>query len=177
MPRQHLPLPKGGWGSAPARSPKHLWVLHQTSPALPHRLWWELANKSLRQERGSSERQFAPTAPRSSWKAFTGLAATALQLSIQPCYGEASRWQWYMATMELFLVPPTSCPDSTLPQPSDPPRSPWWVSSQFNQMLSPSRAQGYICCCCCCSVAKLWFFVTPWTVAHQAPLSMGLSMW
>ena len=23
--------------------------------------------------------------------------------------------------------------------------------------------------------SHVWFFVTPWTVAHQAPLSMGLS--
>ena len=32
-------------------------------------------------------------------------------------------------------------------------------------------------CCCCCLVAK-WcpvLFVTPWTVAHQVPLSMGFS--
>ena len=28
---------------------------------------------------------------------------------------------------------------------------------------------------CCCSVAQLYLFVTLWTVAHQAPLSMGFS--
>uniref|UniRef100_A0A8B9WG61 Thioesterase superfamily member 5 n=1 Tax=Bos mutus grunniens TaxID=30521 RepID=A0A8B9WG61_BOSMU len=43
--------------------------------------------------------------------------------------------------MELFLVPPTSCPDSTLPQPSDPPRSPWWtlchLSHHGDQPKSP----------------------------------------
>ena len=33
--------------------------------------------------------------------------------------------------------------------------------------------QGLICCCCCCLVAKLWTLMTPWTVAHQVPLSMG----
>jgi len=25
----------------------------------------------------------------------------------------------------------------------------------------------------CYSLSRVWFFVTPWTVAHQAPLSMG----
>ena len=26
-----------------------------------------------------------------------------------------------------------------------------------------------------CMVNRIWFFVTPWTIAHQAPLSMGFS--
>ena len=26
-----------------------------------------------------------------------------------------------------------------------------------------------------CVLSRFWFFATPWTVAHQAPLSMGLS--
>ena len=26
----------------------------------------------------------------------------------------------------------------------------------------------------CCAVLGIWLFVTPWTVAHQAPLSMGI---
>ena len=31
-----------------------------------------------------------------------------------------------------------------------------------------------LCCFCCCLVTQLCqLFVTPWTVAHQAPLSMG----
>ena len=37
-------------------------------------------------------------------------------------------------------------------------------------------------CCVCCAQSfspvqlfPFWLFVTPWTVAHQAPLSMGLS--
>ena len=29
--------------------------------------------------------------------------------------------------------------------------------------------------CCCRPVTKWGLFVTPWTVAHQAPLSMGFS--
>ena len=34
---------------------------------------------------------------------------------------------------------------------------------------------GCLCCCCCCLVAESWSssFVTPWTVAHQTPLSIG----
>ena len=28
---------------------------------------------------------------------------------------------------------------------------------------------------CVCVLRRVWLFVTPWTVAHQAPLSMGLS--
>ena len=27
--------------------------------------------------------------------------------------------------------------------------------------------------CCCCVVMKSCLFATPWTIAHQAPLSMG----
>ena len=30
-------------------------------------------------------------------------------------------------------------------------------------------------CMCAQSLSPVWFFETPWTVAHQAPLSMGLS--
>ena len=29
--------------------------------------------------------------------------------------------------------------------------------------------------CCALSLSHIWLFVTPWTVAHQAPLSMGFS--
>ena len=28
-------------------------------------------------------------------------------------------------------------------------------------------------CCCCCSVTRVQLFVTSWTIAHQAPLSIG----
>ena len=30
-------------------------------------------------------------------------------------------------------------------------------------------------CCHCCLVSRVWLFGTPWTVAHQAPLSTGFS--
>ena len=29
------------------------------------------------------------------------------------------------------------------------------------------------CVCVCFLLSHVWFFATPWTVAHQAPLSMG----
>ena len=34
----------------------------------------------------------------------------------------------------------------------------------------------YVCVCVCvcvCALSHVWFFVTPWTIAHQPPLSMG----
>ena len=33
----------------------------------------------------------------------------------------------------------------------------------------------HICCCCLVAKLHLTLFLTPWTVAHQAPLSMGFS--
>ena len=30
-------------------------------------------------------------------------------------------------------------------------------------------------CVCVCVFSHVWLFITPWTVAHQAPLSMGFS--
>ena len=30
-------------------------------------------------------------------------------------------------------------------------------------------------CVCVCELSHVWLFVTPWTIGHQAPLSMGLS--
>ena len=33
----------------------------------------------------------------------------------------------------------------------------------------------YTCCCCVQSLSRVRLFVTPWTVAHQALLSMGFS--
>ena len=32
-----------------------------------------------------------------------------------------------------------------------------------------------VCVHACCGFSRVWLFVTPWTVAHQAPLSMGFS--
>ena len=33
----------------------------------------------------------------------------------------------------------------------------------------------FCCCCCCCHFSRVRLFVTPWTAACQAPLSMGFS--
>ena len=33
----------------------------------------------------------------------------------------------------------------------------------------------YMCLVCAWSLSRVWLFATPWTVAHQAPLSMGFS--
>ena len=30
-------------------------------------------------------------------------------------------------------------------------------------------------CVCVCVLGNVWFFETPWTIAHQAPLSMEFS--
>jgi len=32
----------------------------------------------------------------------------------------------------------------------------------------------FVCVCVCQSLSHVQLFVTPWTVAHQAPLSMGI---
>ena len=41
--------------------------------------------------------------------------------------------------------------------------------------LGEVRGQGTNCSLCAKSLSHVRFFVTPWTVAHQAPLSMGFS--
>ena len=44
------------------------------------------------------------------------------------------------------------------------------------QVYSSKKGGGVSKNCCCCSVAKRCpTLATPWTVAHQAPLSMGFS--
>ena len=47
----------------------------------------------------------------------------------------------------------------------------------FMSTLQQSVSVIPIHICCCCLVAKLYLtlFLTPWTIAHQAPLSMGFS--
>ena len=43
--------------------------------------------------------------------------------------------------------------------------------------LVPPNAKSVCVCVCVCvkSLSRVRLFVTPWTVAHQAPLSMGFS--
>ena len=38
-----------------------------------------------------------------------------------------------------------------------------------------SCMKGYMHVCMLSCFSRIWFFVTPWTIAHQAPLSMGFS--
>ena len=50
------------------------------------------------------------------------------------------------------------------------------VSSNRKPPLIWQKASLKHCRCCRCSVlSHLWFFATPWTVARQAPLSMGFT--
>ena len=42
--------------------------------------------------------------------------------------------------------------------------SPWTKRVEKSLIFQPS---------CACMLSRVWVFVTPWTVAHQAPLSMG----
>jgi len=47
-----------------------------------------------------------------------------------------------------------------------------WISLQSN---GETIAYPIYLCCVLCLVSHVWLFVTPWTIAHQAPLSMGFS--
>ena len=38
-----------------------------------------------------------------------------------------------------------------------------------------ARARACVCVCVLCDFSHVWISETPWTVAHQAPLSMGCS--
>ena len=58
----------------------------------------------------------------------------------------------------------------------------WWDPMSKIDLLhvfSHSRREQLalwgLFCCCCWVTKSCWLFVTPWTVAHQAPLSMGFS--
>ena len=50
-----------------------------------------------------------------------------------------------------------------------PSESPWKPTSIIN------GTKMYVCVCVCESISHVWLFATPWTVAHQAPLSMEFS--
>ena len=41
-----------------------------------------------------------------------------------------------------------------------------WMGGEFGRMCV---------CVCVCVLSRVWLFATPWTVTHQAPLSMGFS--
>ena len=42
-------------------------------------------------------------------------------------------------------------------------------------LLSPKSVNIYLCAVCVQSLSRVWISATPWTVAHQAPLSVGFS--
>ena len=42
-------------------------------------------------------------------------------------------------------------------------------------ILSSNNYSGRVCVCVLYCFSHVWFFVTPWTVAYQAPLSMGFT--
>ena len=49
---------------------------------------------------------------------------------------------------------------------------------QHAQTVSDSRVRVCVCVCAHAhaqSLSHVWLFATPWTVAHEAPLSMGFS--
>ena len=58
----------------------------------------------------------------------------------------------------------------------------WYISSQDNNIKKKAVQLGFpknwlfcIVCVCAQLLSLIWLFVTPWTVTHQAPLSMGFS--
>ena len=55
----------------------------------------------------------------------------------------------------------------------------------FKQVMIKKHFLGFTCltifisniqcvCMCVCVLSHVWFFATPWTLAHQAPLPMGI---
>ena len=49
----------------------------------------------------------------------------------------------------------------------------WWASWKEHRIQGKNKQTQCVCVLSCFS--RVWLFVTPWTVAHQAPLSMGFS--
>ena len=52
---------------------------------------------------------------------------------------------------------------------------PWWLSTWFSNVFYQGFRHNSCVCMLSHSVSHVQLFVTPWTVAHQAPLSMGFS--
>ena len=51
---------------------------------------------------------------------------------------------------------------------------PWWTAEIQGEVCFKEKLYLVFACVCACSVVS-WFFVTPWTIARQASLSMGFS--
>ena len=47
----------------------------------------------------------------------------------------------------------------------------------FGCLLTLLKISGDDVCVCAQLLSRVWLFATPWTVAHQAPLSMGFPRW
>ena len=50
-----------------------------------------------------------------------------------------------------------------------------WVAEQQQQPIYTVLYSGFTIFPCCCCFSHVWLFETPWTVACQIPLSMGVS--
>ena len=91
---------------------------------------------------------------------------------LTPCWGALFGKGWYAAAKSL-----QSCPTLCNPIDGSPPGSPVpgilqartleWVAISFSNAWEWKVKVK--------SLSRVWLFVTPWTAAHQAPLSMGFS--
>ena len=58
---------------------------------------------------------------------------------------------------------------------------PWWrtvcISNKVHSLVLRETGDCWLCdsvtLCICVCLSPVWLFATPWTAAHQAPLSMG----
>ena len=50
-----------------------------------------------------------------------------------------------------------------------------WISCGYRKQSRESRKSSTLEMCACCHFRHVRLFVTPWAVAHQAPLSIGFS--
>ena len=98
-----------------------------------------------------------------------------------------------VAHMPLTSMPALSCAWHALSPSSFPTRLPLdlWTGSNVISSVQPSSALLYLslspstvdfctlhmCVCVCVQscFSHVWLFVTPWTIAHQTPLSLGFS--
>ena len=50
----------------------------------------------------------------------------------------------------------------------------YWMGAQFECFVTGSGPVPYLCYHACALLSRVQLFATPWTVALQAPLSMGM---
>ena len=51
----------------------------------------------------------------------------------------------------------------------------WWASGKEHRIQRKKKSTVHVCVCVLNCFSCVWLFVTLWTVARQAPLSMGYS--